>query len=94
MRRTESRLKKLEARAGLQEPPDNFILYRDEEDLRAQLDTLPPGTVPAVVLPRVAESVEQWEAECKADAERRKPLEELRAMPHRDDTQPHHSINY
>lgn len=82
MKPTDRRLKTLERRAGLEAPPQTvaYLSYRDEADRLRQLAALPPTIRQLVMLPKVCESVEQWQAEVDAASELQR-LEEAKKPP-------------
>lgn len=66
MRNSESRLLKLERRAGLSTPTCAVIEYDPEklgdlETKRAEIQAKYPG-IPLVILPTVCKTVEEWQA--------------------------------
>ncbi len=73
MARFRRRLRRLERH--LKPPPDPtfaYISYDTEEERDQKIAVLPPSVKHIVCIPNMAPSIEAWEAEVKADEERRR----------------------
>jgi hypothetical protein len=55
-----------------EDPTFALIMYDSEEERDQKFAALPPSVTSIVALPRECKSIEEWEAELKADEDRRR----------------------
>ncbi len=72
MARYRRRIKNLEKRLVPQDPTFAYISYDSEEERDQKIAALPPSVKQIVCIPNMAPSIEEWQAEVRADEARRR----------------------